>query len=227
MSEAEGMAGRPLTVDVISDVVCPWCFVGKQRLEAATAASDVPVTVRWHPFQLDPTIPPGGKSRRDYLEAKFGTDGRIEAMHERLTELGAAEGIPFAFDRIAVAPNTLDAHRVVRWAAAEGVQSEIVSALFRAYFIEGRNIGDPAVLAEIAGENGMDGATVAERLATDLDRAEVEHEIASAQRMGVTGVPTFIVAGRYALVGAQPAEALVEAFSEIARSLAEEGPAGG
>ena len=216
---------KPLAIDVVSDVVCPWCFVGKQRLEKAIAMSDVPVAVRWHPFQLDPTIPPEGKSRRDYLEAKFGTGGRIEEMHERLTELGRAEGIDFAFDKIKVSPNTLDAHRLIRWAAEDGRQEAVVDALFRAYFLEGRDIGDRAVLAEIAAGAGMDRARVAERLATDEDRREVSAEIVSAQKIGVTGVPTYIIASRYGVVGAQAPATLAQAFAEAAKAEAEEGPA--
>ncbi len=216
---------KPLAIDVVSDVVCPWCFVGKQRLEKAIAMSDVPVAVRWHPFQLDPTIPPEGKSRRDYLEAKFGTGGRIEEMHERLAELGRAEGIDFAFDKIKVSPNTLDAHRLIRWAAEDGRQEAVVDALFRAYFLEGRDIGDRAVLADIAEGAGMDRARVAERLATDEDRREVSAEIVSAQKIGVTGVPTYIIASRYGVVGAQAPATLAQAFAEAAKAEAEKGPA--
>lgn len=217
---------KPLTIDVVSDVVCPWCFIGKQRLEKAIALSDVPVAVRWHPFQLDPTIPPEGKSRRDYLEGKFGTAERIAELHRNIAAAGASEGIDFAFDKIEVSPNTLDAHRLIRWAAedgrANGKQEAVVDALFRAYFLEGRDIGNHAVLAEIAEAAGMDRARIAERLATDEDRHEVAAEIASAQRIGVTGVPTFIIASRYGVVGAQAPATLSQAFAEAAKAAAEE-----
>jgi len=215
----------PLGIDVISDVVCPWCFVGKRRLEQAIALSDVPVTVRWRPFQLDSTIPPEGKSRRDYLEQKFGSLERVGAMHENITKLGAEVGIPFAFDKIEVSPNTLDAHRLIRWAADAKVQEAIVEALFRAYFIDGRNIGDREVLADIAGSAGMDRKSVAERLASDDDRAEVQADIVGAQRIGVTGVPTFIIENRYGLVGAQPPEELARAFAQVAAEATDEGRA--
>lgn len=211
MSEAQ-----PLQIDVISDVVCPWCFVGKRRLEQAIADSAVPVRLTWRPFQLDPTIPPEGKSRREYLENKFGTAERIKALHDNLAAMGAAEGIDFAFDRIEVSPNTLAAHRLIRWAGEEGRQDEIVEALFTAYFLEGRDIGDRAVLAEIAATAGMDHERVAERLASDEDRAEVQGAILQAQQIGVTGVPTFILNGRYALVGAQPAAEIAQAFEAVA-----------
>jgi predicted DsbA family dithiol-disulfide isomerase len=210
-------AAATLTIDVVSDVVCPWCFIGKRRLEKAVAAAGVPVAVRWRPYQLDPTIPPEGKSRRDYLEAKFGSPERIRQLHERVAEAGCGDGIDFAFEAIAVSPNTLDAHRLVRWAADSGVQDRIVEALFRAYFLEGRDVGDHEVLAEIADAAGMDRGAVRARLASDEDRAAVRAEIDAAQQMGVTGVPTFILAGRYALVGAQPAEDIAEALSVAAR----------
>ena len=206
---------EPLAVDVISDVVCPWCFLGKKRLEKAIAMADRPVTIHWCPFQLDSTIPSEGMDRQVYMERKFGKGDRIKKAHEHLTELGAAEGIPFAFDRIKISPNTLDAHRLIRWAAEPEMQERIVEALFRAYFIDGRNIGDRAVLADIATAAGLDGPSIAERLATDEDTAEVQADIRSAQRIGVTGVPTFIVANRYGLVGAQPAEELARAFEQV------------
>ena len=207
---------EPLAVDVISDVVCPWCFLGKKRLEKAIAMADRPVAIHWRPFQLDSTIPAEGMDRQVYMERKFGKGDRIKKAHEHLTELGAAEGIPFAFEKIKVSPNTLDAHRLIRWAAEPALQEKIVDALFRAYFIDGRNIGDRAVLADIAASAGLDGKSIAERLATDEDTAEVQADIRSAQRIGVTGVPTFIVANRYGLVGAQPAEELARAFEQVA-----------
>ncbi len=214
---------KPLVIDVVSDAVCPWCFIGKRRLEKAIALSDVPVAVRWHPFQLDPTIPPEGKSRRAYLEAKFGTAERIAELHANIEAAGASEGIDFAFDKIKVSPNTLDAHRLIRWAAEHGRQEAVVEALFRAYFLEGRDIGDREVLAELAANAGMDRARVAERLASDEDRREVSAEIASAQQIGVTGVPTFIIASRYGVVGAQAPATLAQAFAEAAAAVAAEG----
>jgi predicted DsbA family dithiol-disulfide isomerase len=207
---------EPLTVDVISDVVCPWCFLGKKRLEKAVAMADRPVAINWRPFQLDGTIPAEGMDRKLYLERKFGAGDRIRKSHEHLTELGAAEGIPFAFDKIAISPNTLDAHRLIRWAAEPEMQERMVEALFRAYFIDGRNIGDRSVLADIASAVGMDGPSIATRLATDEDTADVQADIRSAQRIGVTGVPTFVVANKYGLVGAQPAEELARAFEQVA-----------
>lgn len=210
-----GVTAEPLPIDVVSDVVCPWCFIGKRRLERAIALADVSVVIRWRPFQLDATIPSEGKSRRDYLEQKFGSLERIGKMHEHIAKLGAELGIPFAFDRIEVSPNTLDAHRLIRWAAESNAQDPIVEALFRAYFIDGRNIGDAEVLAEIAASAGLDRKSVAERIASDDDRAEVQADVAGAQRIGVTGVPTFILADRYGLVGAQPPEELARALTQV------------
>ena len=205
-------AQAPLAIDVVSDVVCPWCFIGKRRLEKAVAAEGVPVAIRWRPYQLDPTIPPEGKSRREYMAAKFGSAERIKEIRARIEAAGASEGIPFAFDRIAVSPNTLDAHRLVRWAGEAGVGDAVVEALFRAYFLEGRNIGDHSVLAETAASAGLDRTAISARLASGEDRSMIRSEVDAAQRMGVTGVPTFILAGRYAVVGAQPAEDLAQAF---------------
>ena len=205
----------PLTVDVVSDVVCPWCFIGKRRLDRALKEVSMPVAVRWRPYQLDPTIAPGGKPRREYMEAKFGSAERIHGIHARLESEGHAEGIPFSFDRIEISPNTLDAHRLIRWAADSGVQDAIVEALFRAYFVDGLDIGHADVLADIAEGAGMDRNEAQARLASEEDRAAVSGEVQALRGAGVTGVPTFIIAGRYALVGAQPAEAIAEALRAV------------
>lgn len=215
----------PISIDVVSDVVCPWCYVGKRNLERALAGIDgAEVTVRWRPFQLDPTIPPEGKSRRDYLVEKFGSMERSDALHERLREMGREAGISFDFAAIKVSPNTLDAHRVIRWAAADAgarTQDALVDRLFRLYFEEGRNIGDHQVLIEAAGAAGMDPKLVETLLATPADRPEVEEEIATAQKMGVTGVPCFLLEGRYALMGAQPPDALVDAIVKVSQAKAQ------
>ncbi|RUU15382.1 DsbA family oxidoreductase, partial [Mesorhizobium sp. M6A.T.Ca.TU.002.02.2.1] len=152
-----------ITVDVVSDVVCPWCFIGQKRLDKAiAAASDIDVHIRWRPFQLDPTIPPEGKDRREYMVAKFGSDERIREIHARIEPLGEAEGINFAFAAIKVAPNTLDAHRVIRWAGAAGevMQNRLVRRLFQLNFEEGANLGDHLVLINAAREAGMDASVV-------------------------------------------------------------------
>lgn len=212
-----------ITVDVVSDVVCPWCFIGQKRLDKAVAAAgDVDVHIRWRPFQLDPTIPPQGKDRREYMLAKFGSDERIREIHARIEPLGEAEGISFAFDAIKVAPNTLDAHRLIRWAGAAGeaVQNRLVRRLFQLNFEEGANIGDHAVLVEAAREAGMDASVVTTLLPTDADVEAVRTEIATASRMGISGVPCFLLEDKYAVMGAQDADTLADAIRQVAAAKA-------
>jgi predicted DsbA family dithiol-disulfide isomerase len=217
------MAETSLSIDVVSDVVCPWCFLGAKRLEAAVAeARDVEVHVRWRPFQLDPTIPPEGKDRKEYMRAKFGEGDRLKEVHANLVSLGAAEGIAFDFDAIEVSPNTLDAHRVIRWAgsAGEDVQNRLVEQLFSRYFERGENTGDRGVLIEAARVTGMDAAVVETLLPTDADIEAVRAEIATASRMGISGVPCFLLEGKYAVMGAQDTAVLADAIRQIAAAKA-------
>ncbi|MER8783955.1 DsbA family protein [Mesorhizobium sp. M1006] len=211
-----------ITVDVVSDVVCPWCFIGQKRLDKAIAAVNIDVHIRWRPFQLDPTIPPEGKNRRDYMVAKFGSEQRIREIHARIEPLGEAEGISFAFDAIKVAPNTLDAHRLIRWAgtAGEAIQNRLVRRLFQLNFEEGANLGDHAVLIEAAREAGMDASVVETLLPTDADVEAVRTEIATASRMGISGVPCFLLEGKYAVMGAQDADTLADALRQVAAAKA-------
>ncbi|MCP8940736.1 DsbA family oxidoreductase [Alsobacter sp. SYSU M60028] len=212
MSDASLKEPR-IVVDVVSDVVCPWCFVGKRRLGQALASRpDLAVAVRWRPFQLDGTIPPGGLDRQDYMRGKFGSLDRVASVHRRLEEIGATEGIPFRFDAIERSPNTLDAHRLIRAAQEAGVGEAVVEALFKAYFVEGRDIGDHAVLAEIAGQAGLDRDQAAALLASDALSDSVAQEIDAAQRIGVTGVPFFIFNGKYAVSGAESPDVLASAL---------------
>ena len=220
---------EPLTIDVISDVVCPWCYVGEKRLEAALAEEPQPVTLRWRPYQLDPTIPAGGLDRAEYMERKFGKSGRLQSVHDNLTRLGAELGIPFAFDRIKRSPNTLDAHRLIRWASSAGMQGAIVDRLFKAYFVEGRDIGDRGVLVEIAGEFGLDAKLVEKLLKDGADADLVRQEIEQAQGMGVSGVPFFIFGGRLGVPGAQEPPVLRRAMAQARQGMGEpagEAPAG-
>lgn len=212
-----------VTIDVVSDVVCPWCFIGSRRLDKAIAAAGgVEVHVTWRPFQLDPTIPAQGVDRRDYMLGKFGDEDRIREIHARIEPLGVAEGIAFDFDAITVSPNTLDAHRVIRWAAANGeeVQGRLMRRLFSLYFEQGRNIGDHAVLIAAAREAGMDEAVVEALLPTDADAEAVRNEIATASKMGVTGVPCFLLERRYAVMGAQETDTLADAIRQVAAAKA-------
>lgn len=208
-----------ITIDIVSDVVCPWCYVGHRRLaKAMDQLSDMAIDLRWRPFQLDPTIPPEGKPRREYMLAKFGSEERIGEIHDRLVEIGEIEGIDFDFDAIKVSPNTLDAHRLIRWAAtaAPGVQTDVARRLFSLYFEQGENIGDRRVLVEVARECGMDAAVIETLLAGDADRDAVEAEIATANRMGIRGVPCFLLEGRYAVMGAQDTAVLADAIRQVA-----------
>ena len=207
-------ARKTLVIDVVSDVVCPWCYIGKRRLEEALAASpDLDVTVRWHPFQLDPTIPAGGLDRKEYMNNKFGA-ARYAEMSARIADVGREVGIAFNFSAIQRAPNTMDAHRVIRWAEAAGVQGAVKEALMQAFFVSARDIGNHAVLADIAGQAGMDREVVARLLAGDADIEAVHEEVATAQTIGVTGVPFFIFAQKLGVSGAQTAEVLTAAMRE-------------
>lgn len=215
-------AGDVLTVDVVSDVVCPWCYLGEKRLEAALAEEPRPVALRWRPYQLDPTIPSGGLDRTEYMERKFGRDGRLKSVHDHLARLGAEVGISFAFDRIERAPNTLDAHRLIRWAASADAQRQVVDRLFRAYFVEGRDVGDRAVLLDVAAASGLDADVVDKRLGEGADVDAVRREIAEAQAIGVTGVPFFIFAGRVGVPGAQDVPLLRRAMDEARAARSDE-----
>ena len=209
-------ASKPITIDVVSDVVCPWCYVGKRRLDAARALRpDQPVEVRWRPFQLDPTIPPEGIDRHDYMSRKFGPE-KIAQIHAHLETIGAEVGIAFNFAAIKRSPNTLDAHRVIRWAQGTDQQSALKEALLSAYFTKGQDIGDRDLLCDIASAHGLDRAVIAKALADGTDAAAVQEEIATAVRMGVSGVPFFILAGRFAVSGAQASEALAAAIDKAA-----------
>jgi predicted DsbA family dithiol-disulfide isomerase len=197
-----------MQIDVISDTVCPWCFIGKRRLARAMGLRPaIGFDVRWRPFQLNPTMPAGGMERRAYLTAKFGT-ADADQMYRQIAAEGEKEGIVFAFDAIRRTPNTVDSHRLIRWAEAAGVQDDVVERLFIAYFENGEDIGDVRVLADIADLCGMDGVEVAEMLEGDTDTALVQREDALAREMGVSGVPAFIFGGRLALSGAREAEVM-------------------
>ena len=205
----------PLSIDVFADPVCPWCWIGKRRLEAALASRpDLDAVVRWLPFQLDPTIPAEGLDRAEYLENKFGDDEKVRAMHEQLAAVGRDEGLALLFGDISRAPNTLDAHRAIRFAAEEGLvaQGALIERLFEAYFTEGEDISDLGVIERAAEEAGLDSDTLRERLETDEDAALVREEIQRARAIGVEGVPCFIFENKLVVMGAHPPEVLVEAI---------------
>ena len=203
-------------LDIISDPICPWCYIGRTQLfRALEACPDHPFVIEWHPFQLNPDMPAQGMDRRAYLEAKFG--GREGAVKAYVPVLEQAEALGLAIDFAAIArtPNTLDAHRLIHWAGIEGRQSAAADALFRAYFKEGRDIGDAQVLADIAAAIGMDAAVVRRLLRTDADRAEILAREAQLRRMGVRAVPTFIVAGHHVVPGAQPQALWARVIAEL------------
>ncbi|HTO30972.1 MAG TPA: DsbA family oxidoreductase [Pararhizobium sp.] len=210
-----------VNIDVVSDVVCPWCYLGKVRLDQAIAnvAGDIHVTVNWRPYQLNPDLPPEGVDHKAHLAAKLGGEAAVDRAHEMLTGLGREDGITFDFAAVKVSPNTLDAHRLVRWALTEGpdAQSTVATLLFKANFEEGRNVGDHAVLLDIAHKAGLDRAVIAALLASDADKDAVSEEIEMARGMGVTGVPCFIIDSKYAVMGAQSVEALTDALRDIAK----------
>ena len=209
-----------VSIDIVSDVMCPWCYIGKRRLEQALKDVDnIEVAVRWRPYQLDPTLPSEGRDRTEYLETKFGGPEQAREIYARIEEAGREEGLDFKFMAIRVSPNTIDAHRVIRWAINEGesAQAQLVERLFALYFMEGAHIGDHDVLADAAGEVGMDGEIVRSLLATDKDRGSVEREIATARQMGVTGVPCFIINSKYAVMGAQDPAHIAGAIHKAAQ----------
>lgn len=204
-----------MRIEIVSDVICPWCFIGKRRLEKAMALRpDIEFEIGWRPFQLNPDMPREGADRKSYLEAKFGGPERAKAIYARVAGEGAKEGIAFNFDGIQRTPNTLAAHSLLRWALEDGVQYDVKEKLFQAYFLQGRDIGDAAVLAEIAAEAGMDHAAVLGKLEQGIDADVIEAEDKMARELGITGVPFFIVERRYGLSGAQPPEVLLEVIDK-------------
>lgn len=206
-----------LTIDVISDVICPWCFIGKRRLEKALDGR--PAIVRWHPFQLNPDMPAEGVDRRTYRITKFGSWERSQELDAQVAAAGRGEGIAFNFEKMARTPNTLDAHRVIWLAGERGVQDAVVEALFLAYFTDGLDLSDRATLAEIAFGAGLDRGEVDELLEGDKELDVVRAGEEQARRLGVSGVPFFIVNGRVALSGAQPPEIFLQAFEQAGEAV--------
>jgi predicted DsbA family dithiol-disulfide isomerase len=184
------MTSIAMPIDVVSDVVCPWCFIGKRRLEKALALRpEVPVKVRWRPYFLNPWVPPEGMSRAEYLTKKFGSVERYTANAQRIVAAAAAEGLVYALDKIARQPNTLDCHRLIRWAGERGKPAEMKQRLMELYFSEGADLTDRDVLVETAIDCGLDRDEMRARLGTEGDVAEVEAEAEAAQAAGISGVP--------------------------------------
>lgn len=211
---------KQITIDVVSDVVCPWCYVGKRRLEAALAARpDIVADVRWRPFFLDPTVPRGGKPRIDYITGKFGGVNKITSAHERLTALGKIAGIDFHFEKIEVQPNTLDAHRVIGWASAQGKATAVVENIFADFFVNGVDLSNGDSLADAAARGGMDRALVRADLASDKDEELTSKQAQAASASGIGGVPFFVFGGKIALSGAQEAEVISGAIDQALEAL--------
>ncbi|MBI1778969.1 MAG: DsbA family oxidoreductase [Proteobacteria bacterium] len=202
-----------MRLDIFSDVICPWCFIGKRRLERALAARPLPdLTAHWRAFQLNPDMPAEGMDRQHYIEAKFGDKGRAEEIYERVTAAGRGDGIAFAFDKIRRTPNTVQAHRLIRLASREGGQDAMVERLFLGYFLEGADLSSDKTLAMLAAEAGLGRNDVASYLRGAEDRTEVEADSQLAYRAGISGVPCFVVDGKFALAGAQEPEAFGPLF---------------
>jgi predicted DsbA family dithiol-disulfide isomerase len=214
-----------ITIDVVSDVVCPWCYLGKARLELAIAEvqDEVGVDINWRPYRLNPDYPPEGVDQKTTLEQKLGGAERVAQAHKMLTDYGREVGIKFDFDAIEIGPNTLDAHRLIHWATTENreIQEKVVTALFKANFEEGRNVGDHAVLLDIAEKAGLDRSVIAALLASNADSDMVVAEIEAAQKIGVNGVPFFIFDGQYAVSGAQTPDVIANALRDIAKAKSE------
>lgn len=206
-----------MKIEYIFDTVCPWCYVGKRRFERALAQRPgTRVDIRWRPFLLNPDLPPEGMDRHAYLERKFGGPTRVQRVHSAVAAAGETEGIVFAFDRIARTPNTLNSHRMIRFAGGVGREAETVEALYRAYFTDGRDIGDLAELVAIGSAIGLPQAELQSYLCSEADVAAVLNDNARAHRMGVNGVPCLVLDGKYAVAGAQEPDVLLRLI-DIAR----------
>ena len=203
-------------LDIFSDPVCPWCYLGKANLDRALEAhADHPFRIEWHPFQLNPDMPPEGVDKHSYLLQRFGSEDQLKAIHQRFRDIARQNGVQMDPDTPKRIPNTLNAHRVTHWAGLEGRQTLAVAALMRAYWIEGRDIGNLSVLADIAAGVGMDRAVVQRLLASDADLDTVAQREAHARSRGVSAVPTFLIADKYVVSGAQPPEMWAKAIAEM------------
>ncbi|MGY0002699.1 DsbA family oxidoreductase [Micromonospora sp. I033] len=205
-----------MEIEIYADVVCPWCWIGKRRLEQALASYDGEVTVRYRPFQLDPTPVTEAKPLIEALGAKFGGRDKAEGMAAHVTRVAKGAGIDMHFDR-AVAANTFDAHRLVRFANERGRAAELVERLYRAHFQDGIDVGSLDALVTLAGEVGLDETETREYLASNLGRREVAADLSAAHQLGISSVPTFVLAGKYAVTGAQEPETLLAALHEVAQ----------
>ena len=205
-----------IKLDIFSDPVCPWCYLGKANLDRAMEQHpDHPFAVEWHPFQLNPDMPAEGVDKHSYLLQRFGSEQQLAAIHDRFRQIARQNGVQMDPDTPKRIPNTLNAHRVIHWAGLESLQTRVVAAQMRAYWVEGRDIGNPSVLADIAAGVGMDRAVVERLLASDADLDTVRAGESHARERGVTAVPTFLIANQYVVSGAQPPEMWGKAIAEM------------
>lgn len=215
------------TLDILSDPICPWCYIGKSRLDAALEQRpDHPFLIRWRPFQLNPDMPPEGMDRTAYLEQKFGGPEGAARVYGQIEQVAKSAGLDIDFAAMKRTPNTIDALRLLRWAGIEGRQSLVANQLFHRYFRKGEDIGDHAVLVDVARTVGMDPEVTARLLEGDADLAETRDEDRQAREMGVSGVPTFLIGGRYVVTGAQETETWLRIIDEISAKTAEMAAAG-
>jgi predicted DsbA family dithiol-disulfide isomerase len=211
-------------LDIISDPICPWCFIGKTRLDRALEANPShDFIIEWHPFQLNPTMPANGMDRREYLEAKFGGQDGAMKVYGQIDQVARETGLDVNFGGITRTPNTIDAHRLIHWAGIEGKQNAVVDRLFKAYFMEGRDISEHSVLVRIAAAAGMDGDAMRILLSSDADADDIRARDTDARKKGVQGVPAFVVANEYVVQGAQPVETWDAIIKEIQEKLADNG----
>ncbi|HWV43450.1 DsbA family oxidoreductase [Pseudorhodoplanes sp.] len=207
----------PIRVDVVSDVVCPWCFIGKKRLEQAIALNpDIPVDVHYHPYFLNDWIPSEGISREQYLTTKFGSPERYKEIATRVSAAAAQEGLVYAIDKVNRQPNTTDSHRLIHWAEQVGKAPQMKQRLMELYFSEGADLSDKAVLVKAAQDVGLDGDEIARKLATDEDLPLLAQRVEQAKAAGIQGVPFFIFDNAYAVSGAQAPEQLAGVIRKIA-----------